>query len=79
MVLGRALLPASALRLPANFETKPPASKSDLEMATAFARRITVVLIFILATIITPTPDTLTLIAVALPMCVPCESCIWIA
>src|ERR1700726_1571472 len=37
------------------------------------------VLIFILATIITPTPDILTLIAMALPMCLLYESCIWIA
>src|SRR4029078_6981375 len=38
-----------------------------------------VVLIFILATIITPTPDILTLVAMALPMCLLYESCIWIA
>src|SRR6476646_3374314 len=38
-----------------------------------------VVLIFILATIITPTSDILTLIAMALPMIVLYESCIWIA
>jgi sec-independent protein translocase protein TatC len=37
------------------------------------------VLIFILATIITPTPDVLTLIALSLPMCLLYESCIWIA
>jgi sec-independent protein translocase protein TatC len=37
------------------------------------------VLIFILATIITPTPDVLTLIAMSLPMCLLYESCIWIA
>ena len=37
------------------------------------------VLIFILATIITPTPDILTLIAMGLPMCLLYESCIWIA
>jgi sec-independent protein translocase protein TatC len=37
------------------------------------------VLIFILATIITPTPDILTLLALGLPMCVLYESCIWIS
>src|ERR1700737_951498 len=42
-------------------------------------RPYAVVLIFILATIITPTPDILTLIAVATPMCLLYESCIWIA
>src|SRR5439155_421743 len=31
------------------------------------------------ATIITPTPDILTLIAMGLPMCLLYESCIWIA
>jgi Sec-independent protein secretion pathway component TatC len=36
-------------------------------------------LIFILATIITPTPDVLTLVAMSLPMCLLYESCIWIA
>src|SRR5215472_16937335 len=45
----------------------------------ARTRPYAVVLIFILATIITPTPDFLTLIALALPMCVLYESCIWIA
>src|SRR5262252_9692372 len=45
----------------------------------ARTRPYAVVLIFILATIITPTPDILTLIALALPMCVLYESCIWIA
>src|SRR2546429_190602 len=45
----------------------------------ARTRPYTVVLIFILATIITPTPDILTLIALALPMCLLYESCIWIA
>src|SRR4051794_732577 len=48
----------------------------------AFMRRTrpyAVVLIFILATIITPTPDILTLVAMALPMCLLYESCIWIA
>src|SRR2546429_5077935 len=42
-------------------------------------RPYAIVLIFILATIITPTPDILTLIAMALPMCLLYESCIWIA
>lgn len=42
-------------------------------------RPYAVVLIFILATIITPTPDILTLVAMALPMCLLYESCIWIA
>src|SRR5947208_6665484 len=37
------------------------------------------VLIFILARIITPTPDILTLVAMALPMCLLYESCNWIA
>src|SRR6201993_4058953 len=45
----------------------------------ARTRPYAVVLIFIMATIITPTPDVLTLIAMALPMCVLYESCIWIA
>jgi len=48
----------------------------------AFMRRTrpyAVVLIFILATIITPTPDILTLVVMALPMCLLYESCIWIA
>src|SRR3954449_8539082 len=45
----------------------------------ARTRPYALVLIFILATIITPTPDILTLIAMALPMCVLYESCIWIA
>src|SRR6184192_2270365 len=45
----------------------------------ARTRLYAVVLIFILATIITPTPDILTLIALALPMCLLYESCIWIA
>jgi sec-independent protein translocase protein TatC len=38
-----------------------------------------VVLVFVLATILTPTPDILTLIAMALPMCLLYESCIWIS
>src|SRR5438046_6040342 len=42
-------------------------------------RPYAVVLIFILAAIITPTPDILTLVAMALPMCLLYESCIWIA
>lgn len=42
-------------------------------------RPYAIVLIFILATIITPTPDVLTLIALSLPMCLLYESCIWIA
>jgi sec-independent protein translocase protein TatC len=42
-------------------------------------RPYAIVLIFILATIITPTPDILTLIAMGLPMCLLYESCIWIA
>ncbi len=42
-------------------------------------RPYAIVLIFILATIITPTPDVLTLIAMSLPMCLLYESCIWIA
>jgi len=45
----------------------------------ARTRPYAVVLIFILATIITPTPDILTLVALALPMCLLYESCIWIA
>ena len=45
----------------------------------ARTRPYAVVLIFILATVITPTPDILTLIAMALPMVLLYESCIWIA
>jgi sec-independent protein translocase protein TatC len=45
----------------------------------ARTRPYAIVLIFLLATIITPTPDVLTLIALALPMCLLYESCIWIA
>jgi sec-independent protein translocase protein TatC len=45
----------------------------------ARTRPYAVVLIFILATIITPTPDILTLVAMAFPMCLLYESCIWIA
>jgi sec-independent protein translocase protein TatC len=45
----------------------------------ARTRPYAIVLIFLLATIITPTPDALTLVALALPMCLLYESCIWIA
>src|SRR3954469_11207565 len=45
----------------------------------ARTRPYAVVLIFILATIITPTPDILTLAAMATPMCLLYESCIWIS
>jgi len=45
----------------------------------ARTRPYAIVLIFVLATIITPTPDVLTLIAMGLPMCLLYESCIWIA
>jgi len=45
----------------------------------ARTRPYAVVRIFILATIITPTPDILTLVAMALPMVLLYESCIWIA
>src|SRR6266436_1271170 len=45
----------------------------------ARTRPYAIVLIFIFATIITPTPDILTLIAMGLPMCLLYESCIWIA
>ena len=45
----------------------------------ARTRPYAIVLIFVLATIITPTPDALTLIALSLPMCLLYESCIWIA
>src|SRR5467141_5384084 len=45
----------------------------------ARTRPYAIVLIFLLATIITPTPDLLTLIAMGLPMCLLYESCIWIA
>lgn len=45
----------------------------------ARTRPYAIVLIFIAATIITPTPDVLTLIAMGLPMCLLYESCIWIA
>jgi len=45
----------------------------------ARTRPYAVVLIFILAAIIAPTPDLLTLVAMALPMALLYESCIWIA
>lgn len=45
----------------------------------ARTRPYAIVLIFILATIISPTPDVLTLVAMSLPMCLLYESCIWIA
>jgi sec-independent protein translocase protein TatC len=45
----------------------------------ARTRPYAVVLIFVAATIITPTPDILTLLAMGLPMCLLYESCIWIA
>jgi sec-independent protein translocase protein TatC len=45
----------------------------------ARTRLYAVVLIFVLASIITPTPDILTLIAMGMPMCLLYESCIWIA
>src|ERR1043166_1316524 len=45
----------------------------------ARARPYAVVLIFILAAIIAPTPDLLTLVAMAMPMTLLYESCIWIA
>src|SRR6266436_6193777 len=45
----------------------------------ARTRPYAIVLIFIFATIIAPTPDFLTLIAMGLPMCLLYESCIWIA
>jgi sec-independent protein translocase protein TatC len=45
----------------------------------ARTRPYAVVLIFVLAAIIAPTPDLLTLVAMALPMALLYESCIWIA
>src|ERR671934_1975327 len=45
----------------------------------ARTRPYAIVLIFIVASIITPTPDILTLIAMGMPMCLLYESCIWIA
>jgi sec-independent protein translocase protein TatC len=44
----------------------------------ARTRPYAIVLMFILATIISPTPDVMTMIAMALPMCLLYESCIWI-
>src|SRR5436190_17095265 len=41
-------------------------------------RPYAIVLLFIFATIISPTPDILTMIAMALPLCLLYESCIWI-
>src|SRR6184192_2934950 len=45
----------------------------------ASTRPYAFVLIFVLAAIIAPTPDLLTLVAMALPMSLLYESCIWIA
>src|SRR5881409_3719794 len=45
----------------------------------ARTRPYAIMLIFITATIIAPTPDILTLIAMSLPMVMLYESCIWIA
>ena len=45
----------------------------------ARTRPYAIVLIFILGSIITPTPDILTLMAMGMPMCLLYESCIWIA
>ncbi len=42
-------------------------------------RPYAVVLIFVLAAVITPTPDIMTLLAMALPMYALYEACIWIA
>ncbi|MEP6809409.1 MAG: twin-arginine translocase subunit TatC [Chthoniobacterales bacterium] len=42
-------------------------------------RPYAVVLIFVLAVVITPTPDIMTMMAMALPMYALYESCIWIA
>ena len=44
----------------------------------ARTRPYAVVLLFIFATIISPTPDVITMIAMALPLCLLYESCIWI-
>src|SRR3954463_8453190 len=44
----------------------------------ARTRPYAIVLWFIFATIISPTPDVLTMIAMALPMCLLYEACIWI-
>lgn len=45
----------------------------------ARTRPYAIVLIFVLATIIAPSPDLVTLIAMGLPMCFLYESCIWVA
>jgi sec-independent protein translocase protein TatC len=45
----------------------------------ARTRPYAVVLIFVLAVLITPTPDVLTMMAMGLPMYLLYESCIWIA
>src|SRR2546423_471773 len=45
----------------------------------ARTRPYAIVLIFILAAIIAPTPDLLTLVAMALPMALLYEACIWVA
>jgi sec-independent protein translocase protein TatC len=45
----------------------------------ARTRPYAIVLIFLLAAIIAPTPDLLTLVAMALPMALLYESCIWVA
>ena len=45
----------------------------------ARTRPYAIVLIFILAAVIAPTPDLLTLVAMGLPMVLLYESCIWIA
>ncbi len=44
----------------------------------ARTRPYAIVLMFLFATIISPTPDILTMTAMALPMCLLYESCIWI-
>ena len=44
----------------------------------ARTRPYAIVLLFIFATIISPTPDVLTMVAMALPLCLLYESCIWI-
>ena len=44
----------------------------------ARTRPYAIVLLFIFAAIISPTPDVLTMVAMALPLCLLYESCIWI-
>ena len=44
----------------------------------ARTRPYAIVLLFIFAAIISPTPDVITMIAMALPLCLLYESCIWI-